>query len=655
MKEYTLKTGRRRFSAGEAFLLKETDLNKERNAADPGEEAKAFHLAVKTLVSELKTTAMGAAGDSAAIFDTELLFLEDESFTGKILEAIGRDHMSASLAVQRAGEELSREIESAESDYLRGRGEDVRGMVKRLISILEGREERMPDKPAILIAYELSPAQFSAIPDDKILGIITAKGSATSHLSILADNLGVPCLYGFDDATMSVKDGARLIISGDKLITEPSDEDYAAAVEKTKEELERRKSLKAQGAGIETRTKIYANVSGPGDREALIDSGADGVGLFRSEFIFLGDKAPDEEEQFAAYRAIVEAMGEKETVIRTMDLGSDKTPAWLDLPREKNPALGLRGIRVSLQNTDLFKTQLRALLRAAVFGNLKIMLPMIASPREVEESRKIMELCANELKNEGVDYKIPPLGIMIETPAAVMIADELGKIAAFFSIGTNDLTQYALALDREGEGLDDYYKACHKGVLQLIKMTAEAAHRNDIPVAVCGELAGNPEAIGALIEAGVDELSVAITKIGDARALAARVEKELAEKAAASGSVAAVADGYIIPMEEIPDEAFSSGTMGACFGIMPDNGRVYAPCDGVVSAIAQTKHALTIERNGASDILIHVGIDTVKLSGEGFTMHVNEGDFVNKNDLLMEADVDMIKARGYSPMIITVF
>lgn len=350
MKEYILKTGRKGSCAGEAFILKEINLNTDRKITDVDAEINAFNDAVNSLAEQLKGASSNASGDSATIFNTELLFLEDNYFHGQILDAIRNEHICASMAVQKAGDGLAKVIESAESEYLRGRSEDVRGMVKQLISIIEGEAENLPDRPFILIAHEFSPVQFSALPKDRLLGIITAKGSSTSHLSVLADSFGVAYLFGLDEADLSIKDGNPLIISGEKLITDPSDEDYAAAL-----------------------------------------------------------------------------------------------------------------------------------------------------------------------------------------------------------------------------------------------------------------------------------------------------------------SLFAPADGYLIPMEDIPDEAFSKGSMGKCFGIMPDNGKIYAPCDGVITAIAQTKHAITIGRSRASDILIHVGIDTVKLAGKGFTLHVKEGDPVKKDDLLMEADINMITSKGFSPMVITVY
>ncbi len=410
-------------------------------------------------------------------------------------------------------------------------------------------------------------------------------------------------------------------------------------------------------ASTSAHAKVYANIAGPQDIEALIDSGAEGVGLFRTEFLFLGKtSAPTEEEQFQAYRSVAEAMAGKETVIRTIDVGSDNKVDWLGLPKEKNPALGCRGLRVCLREEGLFTTQIRALLRAAAYGNVKIMVPMVTSSWEVDAIRTKMEECAKNLEAESVPFSMPPLGIMVETPAAAMLADQLAKKVDFFSVGTNNLTQYTLALDREAQDMDQYYDPCHEAVLRLVGMTVAAGHERNIPTAVCGELAANPQAIEKLIARGVDELSVPIPKVVATRVRAAEAEARLSQQEKTPTktiSLAAPADGKLIPMERIPDPAFSSGSLGESVGVLPENGNVYAPCDGIVTGIAETKHGIAITMPDGRKILVHAGIDTVTLGGKGFTMLVNVGDAVATGELVMKMDLDVVRKAGLSPMVIT--
>jgi len=425
--------------------------------------------------------------------------------------------------------------------------------------------------------------------------------------------------------------------------------------EKQRRQTEMREAVMENTDG-ELQTRVCANIGGPKDIPALFASGADGVGLFRTEFLFLDrEDAPSEEEQLEAYLSVARAMNGKETVIRTMDLGSDKRARWIRLPEEKNPALGCRGLRLSLKEENLFRIQLRALLRAAVSGNIKIMVPMVSLGWEVDAVRERIAACARELEAEGTAYSVPPLGIMVETPAAALISDQLAEKADFFSIGTNDLTQYVLALDREAQGLEDYFNPCHEAVMRLIGMTAEAAHRKNIPVCVCGELAGKSEAVGKLIELGVDSLSVSVGKVGQVKKLAIEAERTCSAsdiKKADDTSIAAPADGKLIPMDEIPDPVFASGTMGECVGILPENGNIYAPCDGVVSGIAGTKHAITFTASDGREILVHVGIDTVNLKGKGFEVLTEEGKAVRKGEQVMTADLDVIRGAGLSTMVL---
>ena len=690
MKTFELKAAREGFAVGVPFAV---DTAAKKGVSPSGKpEAKKelarFRDAAAWLDRELSLAGKRADRDSAAIYEAERMLLGDQAYTGAVEALIRRDGLDAVSALRKAGQALERQLGSSENEYIRGRTDDVRGLSERLLAFLVGEAADQPLKPSILVAGELSPARLSAIDSAMILGILTEKGSPASHVSILAGNLGVPCLYGSAEAVAAARTCGRLILDGQKLITDPDEDLYRAALVRMEEERKNRErqNTPAMPEG-NTRTVVLANITGPRDLPELVASGAQGVGLFRSEFLFLDRaEAPSEEEQFEAYRRVAEAMGEKETVIRTLDLGSDKQASWLSQPEEKNPALGCRGLRLCLAHQDLFRAQLRALLRAAVYGHVKIMLPMVTSVREVEAARTLMNEIAAELSSEGTPYAVPPLGVMIETPAAALTAEKLADRADFFSIGTNDLTQYTLALDREAQGLDDYYDPYHESIFRLIEMTAAAGHRKKIPTSVCGELAADPRALERLLRCGVDRLSVSIFRIAETKRLVAEAEKELdaarsereeitiprslrkqAEKDLPRAgeertdddappqrmlSFAAPVDGTLIPMEEIPDSVFSSGTMGECVGIMPENGTILAPCDGVVSAVAQAGHAIGFTASDGREILIHVGIDTVRMGGKGFRVLVREGNAVSKGDPVMEADLDLIREAGLSPMVI---
>lgn len=714
MKEYVLRIAQSGFAAGEVFDVDATNAGTAENSADiagaraaedSAEELRRFDEAVLALKQELSTAAQKADENNAAIFEAEQMLLEDNRFAGAVRMLISDSGQDAASAVRQIGQCLVKEFELSESSYIRGRSDDVKGITNRLLELLRGDKKRALTVPSIIVAEELSPLQLSGLGAALILGIITVKGTPSSHVSVIAGNLGIPYVYGSSEAIEAARACSRLVIDGEKLITNPDEKTYRQALQRMEDS---RKRAEDSGTDdLDRCTKVYANIAGPKDIEALLASGAEGVGLFRSEFLFLDrDSAPSEEEQFEAYRSVVEAMGEKETVIRTMDLGSDKKPSWMSFPDEKNPALGLRGLRISLKEQELFKTQLRALLRAAVYGNLNVMVPMVTSVREIEAVKACMKECAEELTKEGVSFRIPPLGAMVETPAAALIAEHLAQKVDFFSIGTNDLTQYTLALDREAEGLEDYYDPCHEAVLNLIEMTAQAGAKNNIPTCVCGELAGNPAAIKSLIAAGVNKLSVSVPKVKATMRLAAEAEetlkKESARVTAAEGSLekgtihvataeeapenetlhvektmperalrnkpaqesydrtpsssraelASPVDGKLIPRDEIPDPAFAFGTMWQCLGIMPENGTIYAPCDGIVSGIAATKHAINFTSTDGREILVHVGIDTVSLNGRGFTVLVQEGASVSKGDIVMEVNLDVIRAAGLSPVVV---
>ena len=653
MKEYILKTAQSGFAVGEAFLLKESG-NSSDFSKDAGDESARLDSAVSSLRQELASAAEKGKGENAGIYEAEIMLLEDQNFIGEAHALIEKKGMDAKSAVERAGQSVIEKISGSDSAYLLQRTDDIKGLTDGLLRILRGEKQKCLSSPSVIVADELSPAELSGLEESLIRGIVTVKGAPSSHVSILAGNLGIPYLYGSTEAVASIKSGDRLILDGEKLTVSPDEEAFHAAAQRYDSMAEKEREGKKQVQGEKSRTKVCANITGPQDVEALLASGAEGVGLFRTEFLFMNrETAPTEEEQYQAYRSVAEAMGEKQVVIRTMDIGSDKKAEWLKLTSEKNPALGCRGLRVSLGNESLFRTQLRALLRAAVCGNVSIMLPMVISLWEVDTVRQLIEKYASELTAEKVPCRIPPLGVMIETPAAVLIAEELADKAAFFSIGTNDLTQYTLALDREAQGLERYYNPCHESVFRMIEMTIEAGHRKKIPTAICGELAANPAAIRRLIQAGIDELSVSVSKVEEIRSRVVETERSLLEEKE-TDIIAAPVDGELIPMEDIPDPAFSSGTLGRCFGILPDNGSIFAPCSGTIIEIAETKHAVTVSDETGKSILIHVGIDTVSLGGKPYTIYGKVGDRVTEGQKIMEANLNMIRTAGLSPMVVVV-
>ena len=660
MKEFKCNVAQKGFYAGPIFFIRSALRNIEDKAFDVIKESEKLHAAEEALKTRILPK--NVSEKNSEIRETVLFILEDATFTEKIENNIKKNSLNASAAVMKAADELAASLESVDSEYIRSRQDDIRGVASMLVSLIDGTSDA-PNRCSAICAMEISPAQLSCIDESLIGAMLTDKGSPNSHAAILAGNINIPYLYGSSEAVSEAEKADFIIIDSEAgtVITDPDELTKASALKRMEQVTEQRRaeedSRKDNTSIPACKTKVFANIEGPQDIEKLLQSGADGVGLFRTEYLFLGkDDIPTEEEQFEAYRAVLEAMGDKEVIIRTMDIGSDKKVRWLNIPNESNPALGLRGVRVSLERKELFSTQLRALLRAGVKGNLKVMFPMIASAWEIDEIKDCVKKAADELEKEGIGYRIPPLGIMVETPAAAVCAEALAEKVDFFSIGTNDLTQYTLALDREALGLDRYFNPHHEAVFRLIEMTSEGGHKHGIETGVCGQLAGAPEAVKRLIESGVDELSVAIHKVKTTKALAAEAEKQIEaakqkEKEEAM-SVYAVADGELIPMAEIPDPVFSAGIMGECFGILPLNGNVYSPVSGTVTNIAKTGHAMTIKDNNGAEVLIHVGINTVNLGQKAFKQHVSSGEHVEKDQLIMEANLKMIKDAGLSSVII---
>ena len=459
----------------------------------------------------------------ASIFEIHRMMLKDSEFQGSIEDIIHTLSVNAEYAVARTAEDLEQKFQACEDAYMRGRAADIEDISRRLLAILQGREEeRIQEKePVILLADDLAPSQTVQLDKSQVLAFVTARGSLNSHTAILARTMGIPALVGTDIPLDESLDGRPGIVDGaaGMLYIDP-DRETCARMRKALEEEKEKKELFRTLIGKENLTldgqsiQLHANIGSIKDLDMVLQNDADGIGLFRSEFLYLErNDFPTEEEQFRIYRTVAEAMGKKRAIIRTLDIGADKQCAYFGMEKEENPALGCRAIRLCLTRTEIFKTQLRALLRASAYGRLAIMYPMITSVKEVRRIREIVEEVKAELEAQGLPQGHPEQGIMIETPAAAVISDLLAREVDFFSIGTNDLTQYVLALDRQNQSLDEFRDTHHPAVLRMIELTVENAHRAGIWAGICGELAADPELTGEFLAMGVDELSVAPERI----------------------------------------------------------------------------------------------------------------------------------------------
>ncbi|MCI9573921.1 MAG: phosphoenolpyruvate--protein phosphotransferase [Lachnospiraceae bacterium] len=459
----------------------------------------------------------------ASIFEIHRMMLKDSEFQGSIEDIIRTLSVNAEYAVARTAEDLERKFQACEDAYTRGRAADIEDISRRLLAILQGREEeRIQEKePVILLADDLAPSQTVQLDKSQVLAFVTARGSLNSHTAILARTMGIPALVGTGVPLDAGLDGRTGIVDGKAgmLYIDPDQETLtrlqgALETENEKKELLQTMKGKANISIDGQSIQLHANIGSIKDLDMVLQNDADGIGLFRSEFLYLErNDFPTEEEQFRIYRTVAEAMGKKRAIIRTLDIGADKQCAYFGMEKEENPALGCRAIRLCLTRTEIFKTQLRALLRASAYGRLAIMYPMITSVKEVRRIREIVEEVKAELGARGLPHGHPEQGIMIETPAAAMISDLLAREVDFFSIGTNDLTQYVLALDRQNQSLDEFRDAHHPAVLRMIELTVENAHRAGIWAGICGELAADPELTGEFLAMGVDELSVAPERI----------------------------------------------------------------------------------------------------------------------------------------------
>ena len=491
----------------------------------PEEEHARFQAAQKAAqeqLGQLYEKALDEVGeDNAAIFEIHQMMLEDEDYVDAVKGILDSQGATAEYAVTATGENFAAAFAAMEDPYMQARSADVKDISRRVVNILAGTDAGavQGDEPAILVADDLTPSETVQLDKRKLLGFITRGGSTNSHTAILARTMGIPALIGVDfdeswDGQLAILDGYNHCVYVD-----PAPELLSAMEAKRRADLEQEALLqglkKKPNVTLDgTEIQVYANIGGVGDVGLVLQNDAQGIGLFRSEFLYLdGDDYPTEEEQFAVYKRVVETMAGKKVIIRTLDIGADKQADYFGLDHEENPALGYRAIRICLTRRDVFKTQLRAILRASAFGTVSIMFPMIISVREVRDAKEILEECRAELKAQGVPMGEVEIGVMIETPASVMIADELAQEVQFFSLGTNDLTQYTLAIDRQNPKLDAFYNPHHPAILRMIRQTIEAGHRHGCWVGVCGELGADLALTELFLRMGVDELSVSPSAI----------------------------------------------------------------------------------------------------------------------------------------------
>ena len=524
MKVWNGKSVCKGIAMGPVVVMKKKDFSVTKiKVSDPEAEISRVTAAVdqaKSQLQELYEKALREVGESSAmIFMVHQMLLEDETFLDAVYTGIRSEQVNAEYAVSETGNQLAEMFAGMDDDYMKERAADLKDISDRLVRILTGceRQDFCFSEPSILLADDLAPSETMQLDQAKILAFVTIRGSENSHTAILARTMNIPALVGVPADLDEIQDGLTAIVDGSdgRFVIEPEDAVRMEAEAKINEE-HRHKLLLADLKGKENVTldgkhiDIFANIGSVEDVKLVLEQDAGGIGLFRSEFLYLGrDTFPTEEEQFQAYRQVLQAMGDKKVIIRTLDIGADKQADYFGLEKEDNPALGYRAIRICLKQPEIFKTQLRALLRAAVYGNLSIMYPMITSAEEVEQIYQVVEEVKSELIREDIPFKIPEQGIMIETPAAVMISDELAEMVDFFSIGTNDLTQYTLAIDRQNQKLEDFYNPHHKAIMRMIRMVVDNAHKAGKWVGICGELGADPALTETFVRMGVDELSVA--------------------------------------------------------------------------------------------------------------------------------------------------
>ena len=524
MEKYTGKSIFKGIAIGKIlFYQKGEQPVKRMKIEDTAEQIKRYEDARAKAAEQLQglyEKALKEVGEAnAAVFEVHQMMLEDDDYIDSVVNIIETQQVNAEFAVATTGDNFAKMFAEMEDDYFKARAADVKDISERMVNILSGNESggAIGDEPVIVVAEDLAPSETVQMDKEKLLAFVTRLGSANSHTAILARTMNIPALIEVDikeewNGKIAVVDGytGTFYIDPDeetlKKMQEKKEEDIKAR--ELLQELKGKEDVTVDGKHI----KLYANIGGVKDVASVLANDAAGIGLFRSEFLYLeADNYPDEEAQFQAYKTVAENMAGKKVIVRTLDIGADKQVDYFNLDHEENPAMGYRAIRICLDRRDIFRTQLRALLRASAYGNIGIMYPMIISVDEVKEIKKIVESIKAELTEKGIEYGEVEQGIMIETPAAVMISDLLAEEVDFFSIGTNDLTQYTLAIDRQNSKLDNIYDAHHPAVLRMIQQTIENGHKAGCWVGICGELGADMTLTETFLKMGIDELSVSPT------------------------------------------------------------------------------------------------------------------------------------------------
>lgn len=524
MQIYSGKSVFRGIAIGKISVYKknEQQVKRVRTEDTKGELARyeAAKAAAVEQLQELYQKALKEVGEAnAAIFEIHQMMLDDGDYNESVENIIKTQKVNAEYAVAVTGDNFAQMFRAMDDDYMRERAADVKDISERVLSVLHGGQKRkvVTDEPVIIVADDLAPSETVQLEKDMVLSFVTVHGSVNSHTAILARTMAIPALIGTEELPLDdTVDGKLAVVDGmnGKIYVEPDAQTLEEMKKRRQAELEKKELLQLlKGKDNVTldgkKIMLYANIGNIKDLATVIQNDAGGIGLFRSEFIYLEkDRYPTEEEQFSIYKTAVETMAGKRVIIRTLDIGADKQCEYFKMDKEENPALGYRAIRICLTRPEIFKTQLRALFRASAYGNLAIMYPMITSLWEVKRIKEIVEEVKAELTAEQLEFGNPQQGIMIETPAAVMMSEELAKEVDFFSIGTNDLTQYTLAIDRQNPKLDKFYDAHHPAVLSMIRMTVENAHKAGIWAGICGELGADTSLTKEFLAMGVDELSV---------------------------------------------------------------------------------------------------------------------------------------------------